>query len=197
MIEDKDIKLPDGTLVESGLQFRNSFHLNPLSSSELFVPCGGRPAAVNINNVRDMFYNYDDPVKRQPRFKYVVEGANLFFTQEARIILENAGVILFKDASANKGGVTSSSLEVLAGLSFTEQEFIENMQVKNDVIPQFYKDYVQEVQDRIAENAHLEFQCIWKEMQSTKMKSSVLTDLLSDKINNLNDFIQVNHNLHI
>lgn len=117
----------------------------------------------------------------------------MFFTQEARLILEEAGVILFKDASANKGGVTSSSLEVLAGLAFTEKEFIENMQVKNDGkdIPAFYSAYVTEVQERIAENARLEFNCIWNEMQANKSKSSILTDQLSDKINSLNDYIQV------
>jgi len=191
LIEDKDIKLPNGTMIESGLYFRNTFHLHSLSSAELFVPCGGRPAAVNINNVRELFDNYDSP-ERKPRFKYIVEGANLFFTQEARLILEEAGVILFKDASANKGGVTSSSLEVLAGLAFTEKEFIENMQVKNDGkdIPAFYSAYVTEVQERIAENARLEFNCIWNEMQANKSKSSILTDQLSDKINSLNDYIQ-------
>ncbi len=54
----------------------------------------------------------------------------MFFTQEARIRLEKAGAIIFKDASANKGGVTSSSLEVLAALSFTDEEFAELMQVQ-------------------------------------------------------------------
>lgn len=53
-----------------------------------------------------------------PRFKYIVEGANLFCSDGARLIfnfrkkLEDAGIILFKDASTNKGGVTSSSYEV-------------------------------------------------------------------------------------
>jgi hypothetical protein len=42
----------------------------------------------------------------------IVEGANLFLTQDARLQLEKAGVILYKDSTANKGGVTSSSLEV-------------------------------------------------------------------------------------
>jgi glutamate dehydrogenase len=37
-----------------------------------------------------------------PRFKIIVEGANLFLTQDARLELEKAGVILYKDASANK-----------------------------------------------------------------------------------------------
>jgi glutamate dehydrogenase len=36
---------------------------------------------------------------------------NRFITQEAKLRLEKAGCIIYKDASANKGGVTSSSLE--------------------------------------------------------------------------------------
>lgn len=35
--------LPDGTVVPSGLDFRNTFHLNPLNGAKIFVPCGGRP----------------------------------------------------------------------------------------------------------------------------------------------------------
>lgn len=70
-------------------------------------PCGGRPRAVNGSNVAQLF---DENGK--PKFKYIVEGANLFITEDARDVLENAGVILYKDASTNKGGVTSSSFEV-------------------------------------------------------------------------------------
>lgn len=57
------------------------------------------------------------------RFKYIVEGANLFISEDARAVLEDAGILLFKDASTNKGGVTSSSLEVLAGLAMDDSEF--------------------------------------------------------------------------
>jgi len=39
----------------------------------------------------------------KPHFKYIVEGANLFLTQQARLYLEKRKVILFKDSSANKG----------------------------------------------------------------------------------------------
>ena len=88
----------------SGLAFRNDFHLLSVVSAELFVPCGGRPEAVNVSNVHRL---YDD--KGAPRFRAIVEGANLFFTEQARLHLEKSGVIVFKDASANKGGVTSSS----------------------------------------------------------------------------------------
>ena len=62
-----------------------------------------RPEAVNISNVAALV-----DAEGKPHFKYVVEGANLFFTQQARLALEKRKVILFKDSSANKGGVTSS-----------------------------------------------------------------------------------------
>lgn len=52
-----------------------------------------------------------------PKFKYIVEGANLFISEGARKKLIDSGVILFKDASTNKGGVTSSSYEVQAAIS--------------------------------------------------------------------------------
>jgi len=31
-------------------------------------------------------------------------GANLFFTEDARLVIEARGIPLFKDSSANKGG---------------------------------------------------------------------------------------------
>lgn len=51
----------------------------------------------------------------------------------------------------------------------------------------FYSDYVKDIQDRIAENASLEFGCIWKEHQRLGGSKSrtLLSDLLSEKINDL------------
>lgn len=46
-----------------------------LSTADLFVPCGGRPESVNTQNVDRMFHK-----DGRPRFKYIVEGANLFIT---------------------------------------------------------------------------------------------------------------------
>ncbi|MBK04146.1 MAG: hypothetical protein CL920_34170 [Deltaproteobacteria bacterium] len=184
-VTDRDISLPDGTLVESGLTFRNEFHLNPLAAADLFVPCGGRPEAIHINNV-DKLFDQDG----NPRFKYIVEGANLFLTQEARLALEKSGVVVFKDASANKGGVTSSSLEVLASLAFSDEEFAEHMAVKDGQVPEFYQNYIQEVHKRIKENADNEFECIWREHERTGTPRSILTDQLSRKINALNDQIK-------
>ncbi|KAJ3275114.1 NAD-dependent glutamate dehydrogenase [Terramyces sp. JEL0728] len=183
--EENDITLPDGTFVPSGLKFRNDFHLNPLSSADIFVPCGGRPESIGLDNFQHMFY--DDGT---PRFKYIVEGANLFLTQDARLLLEKKGVIIFKDASSNKGGVTSSSLEVLAALAFNDVEFHEHMQVKPDHVPKFYKEYVQAVQKIIESNADLEFEALWKEWKETKRPISNISDDLSFAIVKLNEELQ-------
>ena len=186
LTSDKNVRLPNGDVVDSGTEFRNEFHLNPLSSADLFVPCGGRPESVNLTNVARLFN-----AKGRPRYKVIVEGANLFFTQDARMVLENAGVVLYKDASANKGGVTSSSLEVLAALAIPNGEFDKHMCVREGgKLPPFYLDYVKEIQARIEADAELEFRCIWRENAKTGVPRYLLTDQVSDKINTLNHFIQ-------
>lgn len=177
--------LKDGTDVSSGLKFRNEFHLNPLSSAEVFVPCGGRPESVNLSNVSKLFHE-----NGSPRFKYIVEGANLFITQDARIFLEKAGVVVFKDASANKGGVTSSSFEVLAALSLNDQEFHKHMQVKPNKVPDFYKNYVDGVQRMIERNADLEFEALWREWKLTGRPISIVSDEISYAIVQLNEELQ-------
>jgi glutamate dehydrogenase (NAD) (EC 1.4.1.2) len=184
-IKDREVTLPDGEKVENGLEFRNTFHLHPKFKADIFVPCGGRPASININNWKTWL---DEDGK--PRFKAVIEGANLFLTQEARLRLEEKGVIIYKDASANKGGVTSSSLEVLASLAMTDKEWDELMCVKNGEESEFRKRYVKEIIDIIRENARLEFEIIWKENARKGIPRAVLTDLISEKINQIKDAIR-------
>ena len=53
---------------------------------------------MNISNVASLV-----DAEGKPHFKYIVEGANLFLTQQARLFLEKRKVVLFKDSSANKG----------------------------------------------------------------------------------------------
>jgi glutamate dehydrogenase len=48
----------------------------------------------------------------KPHFKYIVEGANLFLTQQARLFLEKRKVVVFKDSSTNKGMVVFFMLVV-------------------------------------------------------------------------------------
>ena len=65
LVGDRDVVLPDGTKIESGLHFRNTFHLFPKASADFFVPCGGRPAAVQEDNVEEFLFDEE----RRLRFK--------------------------------------------------------------------------------------------------------------------------------
>ncbi|EGV61769.1 hypothetical protein CANTEDRAFT_115216, partial [Yamadazyma tenuis ATCC 10573] len=190
LVDDVDVKLPNGYLVTSGVSFRNTFHLKikevfGVNLVDLFVPCGGRPSAIDTNNVHDLI----DGKTGKSVIPYIVEGANLFITQSAKIILEQAGCVIFKDASTNKGGVTSSSLEVLASLSFDDKGFSTHMCVdsKTHEIPQFYQEYVKQVQKIIVENAQNEFQVLWNLKKDTGLTFTELSDKLSVTINKLAD----------
>ncbi|KAL7323039.1 NAD-dependent glutamate dehydrogenase [Mucor circinelloides] len=185
LVDENNVKLPDGSVVENGLNFRNSFHTNALAQATLFVPNGGRPESVGLDNVQALIECGNGPL-----FKYIVEGANLFFTQEARLRLEKAGIVVIKDASANKGGVTSSSLEVLAALAFDDAEFEEHMCIRDGVVPEFYEAYVKEVQDIIERNANLEFEALWEEHKKSGTPISILSDELSIAIVQLNEQLQ-------
>jgi len=178
LVSDRDVVLPDGTVIQNGMNFRNNFHVSKYAKATLFVPCGGRPESININNVGDLLGNEEN--NNTPNFKYIVEGANLFITQIARFKLEKAGVVVFKDASANKGGVTSSSLEVFSGLALSDEEHSKHMCVnESGEVPQFYQDYVKAVQNFIEENARLEFECIWREHERTGKSRIEIADTLS------------------
>jgi len=149
------------------------------------VPCGGRPESIDLSTTNKLI------VDGKCQIPYIVEGANLFITQDAKLRLEKAGCIIYKDASANKGGVTSSSLEVLASLSFDDKGFIENMCVGTDgTVPEFYKTYVKEVQETIKRNARLEFEAIWRDSEATGVARSTLSDRLSLAITKLDEDLQ-------
>ena len=185
LVDENNVKLPNGEVINNGTMFRNTFHLRQTGLTDCFVPCGGRPESIDLSSVSKLIKNGKSTIP------YIVEGANLFITQDAKLRLEEAGCILFKDASANKGGVTSSSLEVLASLSFDDEGFVENMCVGHDgQAPDFYKAYVKEVQATIKENARLEFEAIWREHKQTKIARSTLSDTLSVAITKLDEELQ-------
>ncbi|PYH90666.1 NAD-specific glutamate dehydrogenase [Aspergillus ellipticus CBS 707.79] len=185
LVDESNIKLPSGELVHNGMIFRNLFHLRRDQPYDTFVPCGGRPESIDLSNVGKLIQDGKSTIP------YIVEGANLFITQDSKLRLEKAGCILFKDASANKGGVTSSSLEVLASLSFDDAEFVENMCIREDgTVPAFYSEYVKQVQEVIKQNATLEFEAIWREHEQTGALRSILSDQLSIAITKLDEELQ-------
>lgn len=67
--------------------------------ADIFIPAGGRPNTLNEHNCHDFL---DGTGK--PSSKAIIEGGNLYLTSKARRFLEEAGVIIIKDSSANKGG---------------------------------------------------------------------------------------------
>lgn len=54
-------------MVVDGTDFRNGAHLR--YKADIFVPCGGRPESVNVNNVSKLW-----DAEGVPNFKYIVEG---------------------------------------------------------------------------------------------------------------------------
>lgn len=187
--DDMDVMLPNGAIISNGTTFRNIFHTEVfkyVDRVDLFVPCGGRPNSINLNNL----HCFIDEKTNKCLVPYIVEGANLFIAQPAKVALESHGCLLFKDASANKGGVTSSSLEVLASLALNDDDFLNKFigkDYKTHGVTQLYKSYVAEVQKRIIHNAESEFKQLWQLNQSTGKPISDLSNILSHTINKLND----------
>jgi len=64
------------------------------------------------------------------------------------------------------------------------------MMVTDGIIPEFYKAYVGFVQEAIERNATLEFECLWREHESSKEPLSVLSDELSLTIRKLSEDLQ-------
>ncbi|MFA6507903.1 MAG: NAD-glutamate dehydrogenase domain-containing protein [Treponemataceae bacterium] len=184
-VNDRDIRLPNGEQVSNGEDFRNTFHLSAYSTADLFVPCGGRPGAVNIGNWQRLL---DD--KGKPKFRFIVEGANLFLTEEARLRLEEHGVVVMKDASTNKGGVTSSSFEVLASLALSDGEYDQSLREEKGVIPPFRKAYVEGTIANIKKNARAEFELLWREGSDRKIPFTTLSNAVSEKINRITDAVR-------
>jgi len=87
--------------------------------ADLFIPAGGRPETIDGDNWRRFLLPDGSPSAR-----VIVEGANSFLTPAARTELQRKGVLIMRDASANKCGVISSSYEIIANLLMSEAEFL-------------------------------------------------------------------------
>ena len=90
-------------------------------TADLFIPAGGRPETIDIDNV-DKFFGKDGVTSA----KVIIEGANSFITPDARLELQRRDVVIMRDASANKCGVISSSYEIIANLMLNDEEFLAN-----------------------------------------------------------------------
>lgn len=100
----------------NGVRLRNTLHERV--AADAFVPAGGRPRTLHSGNWRAFLHG------EVPSAKVIVEGANLFLSPDARRHLEQAGVLVFKDSSANKCGVICSSFEIVACMLLDEATFM-------------------------------------------------------------------------
>lgn len=153
---------------------RNTLHERV--RADLFVPCGGRPYTINEGNWR-AFLQADGT----PSARGMVEGANIFVTAKARQALEDAGLLVIKDSSANKGGVICSSYEVLAGLVLSDEEFLA-------VKPR----YVAEVLDLLRARADAEGRALLAAWQrrSRAVRLSELSQQISEEINRVSGLFE-------
>ena len=134
-----------GVESESDITRRNELH-NTITA-DVFVPAGGRPATINANNWQ-RFLREDGT----PSSPIIVEGANLFITDAARKLLSDQGIAIVKDSSANKCGVICSSMEIIAGMLLTEEQFLA-----------IKPTYVEEVLETLCELAQIESVSLFNE----------------------------------
>jgi glutamate dehydrogenase len=156
-----------------GEQFRNQLH-NTVPA-DVFIPCGGRPNSIHEGNWREFLSN------GRPTAKAMIEGANIFITSHARHELEDAGLLVIKDSSANKGGVICSSYEVLAGLVLEDAEFLS-------IKPAFVKEVVGIIRAR-AESEAKALISAWKR-RAGHVRLSDLSQQISAEINRVNSLIE-------
>jgi glutamate dehydrogenase len=135
--------------------------------ADVFIPAGGRPETIDGRNWQKFLLPDGSPSARA-----IVEGANSFITPEARVQLQKKGVLLVRDASANKCGVISSSYEIIANLLLTENEFLENKQ-----------RYVNGVLDILERRAADEARLILARRRDSGQLCTEISDSLSREIN--------------
>jgi len=145
--------------------------------SDVFVPAGGRPATINVNNYSS-FLDEDG----LPSSPLVVEGANLFTTPAARqLLFDEAGVTFVKDSSANKCGVITSSYEILLSMMLETPEFLA---MKDDFVP--------EILTKLRAVAETEAQLIFREMMLDQTKPfPVVSSEVSAAITRLHDALDL------
>lgn len=162
-----------GELVEdwlSGSDMNALLRLNVhQTKTDVFIPSGGRPRTLNSGNIKEFF---DDNGK--PTSQAIVEGANLYIDNKARLALEKAGVLIIKDSSANKTGVICSSFEVLCGLAMGDERFIAHK-----------PELVKEILERLKLCASLEAQLLLRTRRET---GQFLTDISNQTSKKINEF---------
>jgi glutamate dehydrogenase len=143
--------------------------------TDVFIPCGGRPETIHIGNWEKLFDNNHKPTARA-----IIEGANSFISPEARDRIQKNGIIILKDASANKCGVICSSYEIIGGLLMSDKEFLEYKE-------EYVTDVLKVLEKRAVDESELIFQR-YTQSQRKKLYTDISNEI-SHEINKLTDAI--------
>ncbi len=164
-----------GKLVEDWLSGSDMNHLLRHNvhqvNADIFIPAGGRPRTINESNYRDFL-----DIAGKPTARGIVEGANLYLTNGARRLLEDLGVLIIKDSSANKTGVICSSFEVLCGLTMGDDQFIAHKET-----------LVKEILARLEQCAANEASLLLRTHSETGERLTEISDKISKRINQFTD----------
>lgn len=170
----------EGKVVEEWLSGNEMNHLLRHNvhqvQADIFIPAGGRPRTLNEKNIQDFI----DPTSGKPTAKAIIEGANLYLTPWARRYLEEAGALIIKDSSANKGGVICSSFEVLASLVLSEEEFLKEKAT-----------IVAEILTVIQERAREESNLLLRVYQESGSFLTDVSEWISERINHYKDDLMI------
>jgi glutamate dehydrogenase len=104
----------------------------------------------------------------------IVEGANSFLTPEARTELQKRGIVVLRDASANKCGVISSSYEIIGNLLMTGKEFLAHKE-------EYVRDVLAILEKRAEDEALLIFRR--KREAGASLSYTEISDAISVEIN--------------
>ena len=176
------VTIQHGKLVDKEIdrdEFMYLFQNNICHKADVFIPCGGRPRTITPANVPAYAPN------GVPSSRAIVEGANSFISPEARLELQKLGVVIVKDASANKCGVITSSYEIISGIILDEKDF---QSVKTTL--------VREVMDILRRRADDEAEWLFSHFAPGGKPMTDLTEELSGAINaknaELRKFLEAN-----
>lgn len=137
--------------------------------ADLFIPAGGRPETID-QSTWERFILPDG----MPSARVIVEGANSYLTPEARRQLQARGVLIMRDASANKCGVISSSYEIIANLLLNEDEFAAHKE-------RYVADVLKILQVRAEAEARL---ILRRKKESPATLMTDISEAISREINN-------------
>jgi glutamate dehydrogenase len=143
--------------------------------TDVFIPCGGRPETIHMGNWQKLFDEKGNPTTRA-----IVEGANSFISPKAREEIQKHGIIILKDASANKCGVICSSYEIIGGLLMKDREFLEHKEA-------YVSDVLKILEKRAIDESGLIFQRHRKSQD--KALYTEISDQISREINDLTDSV--------